>query len=360
MRGLLIIASILLLASCNTNTEKIQPITMDLTESVYASVTVQPDSLYKVYTTVNGILDEIYVEEGDSVLKEDELLKIVNTNSSLSSENAKLAYELARNNYSGNSAVLKSMEEDIAAARLKLANDSVNYFRQKNLWDQKIGSKAQYDNSKLAYELSRNTLNRLQNEYSRTKKELRTRLDQAENQYKSSLVTFGDFTIKSKLNGTVYSVYKNPGELVNTMEPIATVGCTNKFIIELLVDEVDVVQIREGQELIVVLDAYGDRTFRAEISKILPEKDYRNQTFTVEARFLDVPERLYPGLSGEANVIIATKENTLVIPREYLLDDGQVLTEDGEVEIETGLKNLQYVEILSGVSEEDWILKPER
>ena len=360
MRVLLIIMSFCFLSSCNSKTERIQPQRMELTESVYASVTVQPDSLYKVHTTVSGILDELYVDEGDSVRNEQKLLKIVSTNSSLSSENAKLAYEQARNNYSGSSALLKSMEEDISTAKLKLANDSVNYFRQKNLWDQKIGSKAQYDNSKLAYELSRNTLSRLRNEFARTQQELRTLLEQAENQYQSSLVTQGDFTIRSKLNGTVYSVYKNPGELVNTLEPIATIGCSDKFIIELLVDEVDVVQIREGQQVILVLDAYGDKTFRAQISKILPEKDYRNQTFTVEARFLDVPARLYPGLSGEANVIIATKKNALVIPREYLIDKDRVLTESGQLEIETGLTNLQYVEVLSGITEEDWILKPER
>jgi multidrug efflux pump subunit AcrA (membrane-fusion protein) len=144
------------------------------------------------------------------------------------------------------------------------------------------------------------------------------------------------------------------------MEPIATIGCSDKFIIELLVDEVDVVQIREGQQLIVVLDAYGDKTFKADIFKILPEKDYRNQTFTVEARFQDVPERLYPGLSGEANVIIATKKDALVIPREYLIDQNRVLTEAGEVEIEIGLMNLKYIEVLSGITQEDWIQMPER
>ena len=186
------ITGIFLLVACGGDTEKIQPEKMDLTESVYASVTVQPDSLYKVFASVNGILDEIYVEEGDSVQKEQEILKIVNTSPTLNSENAKLAFELARNNYSGNTAVLKSIQEDIDGAKLKLANDSVNYFRQKNLWEQKIGSKSQYENSKLAYDLARNTLGKLQNEYARTREELRTQLEQAENSYKSSLVTTGD------------------------------------------------------------------------------------------------------------------------------------------------------------------------
>jgi len=359
MRPFLVILMFILLISCNSKDDRIHPERTNLTESVYASATVQPDSLYKVYAAVSGILDDILVEEGDTVTRGEPLVKIVNTNSSLSSENAKLSYELAKSNYSGNSAILKTLEEEIAAARMKLSNDSVNYCRQKNLWDQQIGTKAEYDTRKLVYDLSKNTLVRLENNYSRTKKELETQIQQAGNQYKSTLVTTGDFTVKSKINGTVYSIFKNPGELVNTLEPIATVGSSDDFIIELLIDEVDVVKVRKTQEVIVSLDAYSNQVFTATISRILPEKDMRNQTFTVEAIFRVEPDILYPGLSGEANIIIAMKKDILTIPKLYLIDENKVRTENGIVEVETGLRDLEKVEILSGISEDDWILKPE-
>lgn len=359
MRPFLVILMFILLISCDSKDDRIHPERTNLTESVYASATVQPDSLYKVYAAVSGLLDDILVEEGDTVTRGEPLVKIVNTNSSLSSENAKLSYELAKSNYSGNSAILKTLEEEIAAARMKLSNDSVNYCRQKNLWDQQIGTKAEYDTRKLVYDLSKNTLVRLENNYSRTKKELETQIQQAGNQYKSALVTTGDFTVKSKINGTVYSIFKNPGELVNTLEPIATVGSSDDFIIELLIDEVDVVKVRKTQEVIVSLDAYSNQVFTATISRILPEKDMRNQTFTVEAIFKVEPDILYPGLSGEANIIIAMKKDILTIPKLYLIDENKVRTENGIVEVETGLRDLEKVEILSGISEDDWILKPE-
>jgi multidrug resistance efflux pump len=320
---------------------------------------VQPDSLYKVYAAVSGILDEILVEEGDSVSKGETLVKIVNTNSSLSSENARLAYDLARSNYSGNAALLNTLEDEIEAAKLKLSNDSVSYFRQKNLWDQRIGSKAEYDNRKLAYDLSKNSVTRLENNYTRVKEELITQIKQAGNQYKSAMVTTADFTVKSKIKGTVYSVLKNPGELVSTLEPIATVGCTDSYIIELLVDEVDVVKIRKGQKVIVSLDAYNHEVFSAVISRILPVKDMRNQTFMAEAVFTKEPDVLYPGLSGEANILIAVKKDVLTIPKQYLIDGNKVRTEQGMREVEIGLQDLEKVEIISGISEEDWILKPE-
>ena len=55
--------------SCSKQSEKIQPQEQDLTESVYASVTIQPDNIYEVYAIVSGILDTNLVEEGELVKK---------------------------------------------------------------------------------------------------------------------------------------------------------------------------------------------------------------------------------------------------------------------------------------------------
>ncbi len=345
--------------SCNTNEEKILPAVTDITESVYSSITIQPDSLYQVYAAVNGILDKNLVEEGDVVKKEAPILQIINSNPKLNTENAKLSLELAQKNYNGSAAILSSIEDEIKGATLTLTNDSINYCRQKNLWDQKIGSKVEYDTKKLAYDLSTNTLNLLKNKYQRTKEELQTQLKQAENNYKTSLITTEDFTVNSKINGKVYALYKNPGELVNTLEPLASLGSSTVFVIEMLVDEVDIVKIKEGQKAIITLDAYNGKVFTAQVSKIYPKKDERNQTFMVEALFNEEPEVLYPGLSGEANIIIDHKKQVLTIPKQFLIDNSKVKTEQGVIDIIVGLQSMDTVEVISGITEETWIYKPE-
>ena len=345
--------------SCSEKKEKMYPEKMPLTESVYASATVQPDSLYQAYSIVMGILDKVWVEEGDKVAKGDRILQITNTSPELNMENAKLALQLARKNYSGNAAVLSSINDEIQAAGLKLKNDSINYFRQKNLWDQNIGSKVEYDTRKLAYELSQNNLKLLKKKYSQTKNELETQLRQAENNYQTSLTTTNDFTITSKINGTVYAIYKNPGEIVNTVEPVAAVGRSDKFIVELLVDEVDIVKLKVGQRVFITLDSYNSSVFEATLHKIYPRKDERSQTFKVEALFVGPPATLYPGLSGEGNIIIAEKNETLTIPKEFLIQGSKVLTDDGETKVSIGLQNLERVEILDGITEKTAIYKPE-
>jgi multidrug resistance efflux pump len=349
-----------ILFSCSDKKDMAYPERMPLTESVYASATVQPDSLYQVYSAVVGILDKIWVEEGDKVAKGDPILQIINTSPELNTENAKLALQLARENYSGNAAVLSGIKDEIQAAELKLKNDSINYFRQKNLWSQNIGSKLEYDNRKLAYELSQNNLSLLKRKYDRTKNELETQVMQAENNYKTALTNTNDFTITSKINGKVYALYKNQGEIVNTMEPVAAVGRSDKFVVELLVDEVDIVKLKIGQAVFITLDSYNSKVFEGTLDKIYPRKDERSQTFKVEALFKDPPATLYPGLSGEGNIIIAEKEETLTIPKEYVIGESHVLTDDGETEITIGLQNLDRVEILGGIDEKTAIYKPEQ
>lgn len=331
---------------------------MPLTESVYASATVQPDSLYQAYSVVMGILDKIWVEEGDSVTKGQQILQITNTSPELNTQNAKLALQLARENYDGNAAILNGIQDEIRAAALQLKNDSINYYRQKNLWDQNIGSKVEYDNRKLAYELSQNNLTLLKQKYDRTKNELATQLKQAENNYKTSLTNTQDFTITSKIDGTVYAIYKNPGEIVNTVEPVASVGKSDTFIVELLVDEVDIVKVVLEQKVYITLDSYGTQVFEAKVHKIYPRKDPGSQTFMVEAVFITPPSVLYPGLSGEGNIIIKQKEETLTIPKEYLISGNKVLTDDGEKEITIGLQNMEQVEVLDGINERTAIYKP--
>ncbi|MGB3344166.1 MAG: HlyD family efflux transporter periplasmic adaptor subunit [Aequorivita sp.] len=347
------------MASCSSNEIKIRPDVKTITSSVYSSVTIQPDSLYKVFANVNGILDKNLVAENAIVKKGSPIAQIIDAGPKLTAENAKLSFQLARENYVGNAALTTSAEKELNNALLKYQDDSINYFRQKNLWEQQIGSKTQFEAKKLMYETSRNALAIAEENYSRTKNELRTQVSQANNTYKNTLINSKDFTLLSKINGKVYALYKNPGEIITPLEPVASIGSATSFIIEMLVDEVDIVKIKEEQKVLLTLDAYGSQVFTARVSKIYPQKDERNQTFLVEAQFQQSPETLYPGLSGEANIIVDTKENALTIPRAYLLQGSKVKTEEGVVNVEIGIQSLETVEIISGINANTWIYKPQ-
>ncbi len=358
LRYCLLLVAIIFNYSCTNKDEKILPKEEKLIESVYSSVVIQPDSLYQVYAAVGGILEKNLVEEGSIVHKGAPIAQIINNSPKLNSENAKLNLHLAKENYDGRNTVLQSLREEINAAFLQYRNDSINFSRQRNLWDQNIGSKIELDNRELSFKLSKNKLELLKSNYERTETELATRLKQAENNYRNSLITTEDFTVESVINGKVYALLKNPGEIVNTAAPIAIVGSEEDFIIEMQVDEVDIVKLEPGQKVIISLDSYGAKTFKATLSKIYPRKDERSQTFKVEALFSDAPAILYPGLAGEGNIIVSVREKALTIPKSYLIGNTKVQTEKGIISIETGSENLDRVEVLSGLDANTYIIKP--
>ena len=104
------------------------------------------------------------------------LFQINNSTPKLNTQNAKLSLDLAKKIIMVDAAVLRGIKDEIIAANLKYKNDSVNYLRQKNLWNQNIGSKVEYDTKKLKYQLASKNAT-FKSKYDRTKNELETALN---------------------------------------------------------------------------------------------------------------------------------------------------------------------------------------
>ena len=89
---------------CKQKQETISPTTENITESIYASGIVKSLNQYQVFSTVNGIIEEIYISEGEKVKKGSPLLSISNEIQQLNKENAELNAEFSDIN-SNNSSI---------------------------------------------------------------------------------------------------------------------------------------------------------------------------------------------------------------------------------------------------------------
>jgi HlyD family secretion protein len=338
-----------LLTSCQEDPAYVKPTYQDLIEAVYSTVTVEPQDYYTVYPAVSGLITQSMVEEGDSVAVGTNLFQLDNSQPKISSDIARLSLETARETYRGDATILKEIAENISSARLRLKHDSLNFVQQQRLWQQNIGSQQLLDDRRLAYEVSRNDLDRLTNNYTRTQRDLERQLASARNSYTISTINQADFTVKSQRKGKVYAIFREIGEAVNPQIPLATIGSATDFVLLLKVDEVDISRVQVGQKVVVLLDAYGEEVFLARVTRISPSMDARSQTFAVEARFTQAPTQLYNGLTGEASIIIREKRKALVLPTAYISKNNEVHTDSGLVKVETGLTNLTFTEILAGV-----------
>lgn len=356
MKNLIIGLIALFIFACNKKTNEISPEVKNITESVYASGKIVSKNQYTVYSNVSGVITNIYVDEGDLINLNSPILKIENKTQELSKENAKL--NLFLSNKKNNEGKIKEAEELVELAKNKLKNDSLLYERQLNLWKEKIGTKVELENKEINFKNSKtnyfSAIERLDN----LKRQIEISAIQANNNLKIAEKVEQDFEILSLIEGKVYSLNVKKGEIVSPQIPIAIIGSNEDFILEMQIDERDITQIKVGLDVVVSLNSYSNRIFNAKITKINPIMNEQTKTFLVEAEFIEKPDKLYPNLTFEANIITNSKENALLIPIEYLQNDSIVVLSSGEEKVvKTGLKDFKMVEILSGLSKNDKLIK---
>jgi RND family efflux transporter MFP subunit len=347
------------LVSCKKKKESMQVSSSDITESVYASGRIKAVDQYQVYSTVNGILQTLFVNVGDQVTNGQVLFEIDNVTSELNAKNARLALDLSAENNRKGSDKLEEIELNVNLALEKLHLDSSLYFRQKKLWEQNIGSKVDLEQKELAYHHSQTNYQSSQTKLAQLKSLLQNELQRANVNYSINQKLSSDFSIKSSLNGKVYDILKERGELVSPQTPLAIIGKADTFLLEMSVDENDVIKVAPGQKVLVTMDSYNGQVMEALVNRIYPIMNERTRTFIVEAQFVQPPKKLFPNLSAEANIIIQNKKHVITIPNNYIIDGKYVwIDEDEKREIKTGLKDYQKTEILEGLKENETIYKP--
>lgn len=343
--------------SCKKAPEKIHPTRETITESVYASGTVRSKNQYQVYATATGIVDRVFVKEGDLVQKGDPILAIRNESARLNVENAQLLRDYSDWNAQG--AKLEDLKSAHALARLRLQEDSILYVRQAGLWNQGIGSALELEQRVLAFKSAQSTEQSARLRLQDLQKQLDFSAAQAKKQLAISRQFAQDFIVRSEIKGKIYSLNKLEGELVGPQLPLAVVGDATQFVVSMQIDEVDIMRMQLGLRVLLSLDSYKGQVFKAKISKIDPIMNERTRTFTVEADFDAPPPLLFPNLNVEANIVLNTRENALTIPRDYLFQDSLVLLEDKSVRsIRVGMKDYRKVEVLHGLNEQENLLMP--
>lgn len=350
-------AAALLLFSCKNKTTSISPVEEKITESVYASGVIKSKNQYQVFSSVNALIKEVLVTEGDVVKKGDALFRLSDATAKLNTENAQIAADYAT--IPANADKLNALKVEIDVAKSKMDNDASLLQKQRNLWEQGIGTRNELDQRELAYKNSGNAFSAAKFRYNDMLQQLNSVAKQAQKKVAISSTSAGDYIIKSEVDGKVYSVLKEKGEMVNTQSPVALIGDAHAFILELQVDEYDITRVQPGQKVLLSMDSYKGKVFEAVVQKIDPIMNVQSKSFTVEAGFVVPPPSLYPNLTTEANIVIQVKEKALTIPRSYLIEDGFVLLSNKEKrKVTVGLKDYEKVEILSGLTTKDVILKP--
>ncbi len=355
---ILFFLAIISLWACETEQVTLSPVKQSISESVYASGIIVSNNQYQVYATVSGIVNEVFAEQGSDVEIGSPILSIANEAQQLMVDNAKLTLEINDLNY--NKGKIDEANLYIDLMKSQLENDSSMLARQQSLWAQNIGSKVELEQRELALKRSQNNLVSAKEKLKELKKQIDYLSKQSQNNLSINKKNTGDYLLKSKVKGKVFQMNIAKGEIVTPQIPIGIIGDDKKYILEMQIDEYDIVTIQLGMPVFVVLNSYKDSVFNAVVTKINPIMNLQSKTFTIEAEFTVPPKVLYPNISFEANVLINTKKDAILIPRNYLLKDSIVVNKEGkEIIVKTGLKDYQMVEILSGITINEELILPD-
>ncbi len=353
------LAVLLSLGSCGKDQGQ-HPTRTDIVEAVYASGTLQPREVYTAQTPISGVVKAVLVEDGDAVNVGTPIMRIETDEleAQLQEAHERLAQTRARLN--PNSAILSELREQVASARAQYEQDSAELARYKRLFEQKAVAKQQFEMVELRATTSKNTMERAKAALQARKDQLQTELTSARGAVNLLEARQTNYLLESKLKGRVYEIFPEVGELVGPQQPLARIGKADAYYLELQIDEADINKVAENQEVLIRLENYGEQQFDAKITRIYPLLDQQTQTFRVDAVLKNPPKKLYPGLSVEANIITAKRDQALVIPRAFVHPGDSVWVEsaDGSVQkrkVQTGVSNLEQIEIIEGLSAQDII-----
>ena len=357
MKKISLFGILILLASCGRKTVETHPERKDITETVFASGTLEPLDKYNLTAQTEGYISELRFDQGDTV-KAGQLLAVIdNKANAISASSAGSLLSIAELNASPNGPTLTQASENISLLKSKASQDSLQFSRYQQLFRKNAVSKLEFENAQLAFESSRTSyLNALQN-YSALRQQLSQQLIVQQSQRDISNVSGQYNEVRAVVGGRVYKRLKETGDYIRRGDPIAVIGDAREMYARLSVDESNISKVKLNQEVVVQLNTDKSKNYTGYVSEIYPSFDEANQSFYCKVRFRDQMDFKIAGTQLQANIIVARKKQVLVIPRNFLGYGDKVKLKNGkEAQVKPGFVSGDYVEILDGLSDSSEIV----
>jgi len=302
---------------------------------------VIPEDEVEIKPQIQGIIETLFVEEGD----------LVNTGDLL-----------ARIKVVPNEQNLNTAQGRLANSKIVLKNAKIDYDRSKDLFSKGIISKQEFENSELRYSQSKQDIANATSDL------------QIIRSGSAGGAASANTNIRATVPGTILEIPVEEGFQViasnsfNAGTTIATIADLNKMIFEGKVDEAEVGKLKVDMPLEVNLGAIEDQSLEAKLKFIAPKGNEEQGAvqFIIEADlFLNDSIFIRAGYSANASLVLERKDSIMAIPESLLQFDRE--TEKPYVEIslgeqtfekrdiEIGISDGVNVEIISGLTKEDLI-----
>ncbi len=302
---------------------------------------VIPEDEVEIKPQIQGIIEGLFVEEGDLVQTGDLLAKI----------------KVVPNEQNLNSA-----RGRLQNSKIVLNNAKIEFDRNRDLFEKGIISRQQFQNVELQYNQALQSVSNAESDLEIIRSG------------SAGGAASANTNIRATVPGTILEIPVEEGFQViasnsfNAGTTIATIADMKKMIFEGKVDEAEVGKLRVGMPLEVNLGAIEDQSLDAELKFIAPKGNEEQGAvqFIIEADlFLNDSIFIRAGYSANASLVLERKDSIMAISEALLQFDRetekpyvQVLIGEQEFErrdVEIGISDGVNVEVLSGITMEDKI-----
>src|SRR6476620_11964058 len=231
-------------------------------ETVTASGKIYPEVEVKISPDISGEITELNVEEGDSVKKGQVLARIYAD--IYSSQRDEAAARVAQSQ-----ATVANSQASLQALKAQLNQDKISYDRNKDLFDQKVISKAEFEQFETKYRSSQAQYNAaIQNIRS-----LQAGTQSSRTSLEAANKNLGRTTLTAPMNGVISSLSVKKGERVagnsfNVGTEMMRVANMSVLEARVQVGENDIVKVNLGDSADVEVEAYNNRKFKGMVTQI--------------------------------------------------------------------------------------------
>ena len=354
----------------------VAPVTyQELTATVSTNGKVEPVEPFDAHAPGNGVVQDIYVDEGQHVTIGQPLLKMEDTDarSRLAAAQTSLAQaklQLSDLERGGDSEAHLTYSSNIASAQLEQKAAAENLRAVKAL--EKKGSASASEVAAAQQRLdSANLALSSANAHTTThytpddRAAAEARIHDSEVALQAAQAALRDADVHSPINGTVYYIPVSEFDFVHAGDDLIYVADLNKLLVRAYFDEPEIGKLANGQPVTITWDAKPLQVWHGHIEHI-PNTIINYGTRNVGECIITVDDAkgdLPPNSNVTVKVTEAKRDHVLSVPREALHTDGSrnfVYTiVDGKLQqtpIQPGLLNNTNVQILSGLGPNDTVV----
>jgi multidrug efflux pump subunit AcrA (membrane-fusion protein) len=181
-----------------------------------------------------------------------------------------------------------------------------------------------------------------------------------------------NYVVKAPWSGTVLAVSVSTGDMVSPQTSLMKIADTSVWNVETYVDEVDILNVRDGQDAQITIDSYPDKTFAGKVSylgRTLVKTPEGLNSYALKIGLTTPPTTVADGMSADATIILSTVKGVLAVPVESVISENgkkyvmlvssnarnKVVTT--KTEIGVGLEGDDYVQVTSGLKAGDHIVR---